>query len=159
MHHRKSIRLKGYDYRENGAYFITIVVQKRESLLGEVIEDEMFLSEAGEMIAQWYDKLADKFIGVVLVEMVIMPNHIHFILNKETQSRDTSLSKIIQWFKTMTTNAYIKGVKEERFEPFDKRLWQRNYYEHIIRNEASFHRLMEYIQNNPKTWKEDSLNE
>jgi len=110
------------------------------------------------MILKWYNKLADNFIGLRLIEMVLMPNHIHFILNKEDENQDISLSKMIQWFKTMTTNAYIKGVKEGKFQAFDKRVWQRNYYEHIIRDESSYYTLIEYIQNNPKTWKEDSLN-
>jgi len=118
----------------------------------------MSLNQTGKMIVFWYNELENKFRGLRLIEMVIMPNHIHFILNKENENKEISLSTMIQWFKTMTTNAYIKGVKEGKFQAFDKKVWQRNYYEHIIRDESSYYKLIEYIKNNPKTWKEDSLN-
>ena len=75
-----------------------------------------------------------------------MHNHIHFILILDGSNEP--LSKIIQWFKSMTTNAYIKGVKSGEFLPFNKKLWQRNYYEHIIRDEKSLYEIRRYIQNN-----------
>ena len=71
--------------------------------------------------------------------------------------RDMSLSTIVQWFKTMTTNEYIRGVKTGVFPPFDKRIWQRNYYEHIIRDKDELNDIREYIINNPKNWHKDSL--
>jgi REP element-mobilizing transposase RayT len=61
----------------------------------------------------------------------------------------------MQWFKTMTTNEYIKNVRQNNWEPFNKKLWQRNYYEHIIRNENSYFKISEYIKNNVVNWKED----
>ena len=67
------------------------------------------------------------------------------------------LHAVIQWFKTMTTNEYIRGVKNHGWQPFSGKLWQRNYYEHIIRNEHDYNRVAEYIINNPKTWKDDKL--
>ncbi|MCT8841831.1 transposase, partial [Glaesserella parasuis] len=89
----------------------------------------------------------------------IMPNHIHFILNIENSENDKSpsLFSIIQWFKTMTTNHYIRNVKENNWAYFNKRLWQRSYYEHIIRNEKSYIEICEYIQNNPLNWQLDKL--
>jgi putative transposase len=96
-----------------------------------------------------------------------MPNHIHgLVMIGETLTLDapgqssriaptTSLPEIVQWFKTMTTNAYIRGVKELSWSPFPGRLWQRNYYEHIVRNNGDLNRLRLYIQNNPRKWLED----
>ncbi|MFV0501013.1 MAG: hypothetical protein ACK5MH_05410 [Bacteroidales bacterium] len=71
--------------------------------------------------------------------------------------QDSLLRGIIQWFKTMTTNEYIRGVKQLGWDAFDGKLWQRNYYEHIIRNETSYLRIVEYINNNPANWKEDKM--
>lgn len=102
-----------------------------------------------------------------------MPNHFHCIIHienadvvgvdlcvnpKEGEHIGSPLHKIIQWFKTMTTNAYIKGVKANGWQSFDKRLWQRNYYEHIIWNDKSYITICEYIENNPLNWVLDELN-
>jgi len=116
----------------------------------------MVLNKAGEMIKKWHGELTNKFLYIEFPNMVIMPNHIHFILTI-TDNPSVGIDKIIQWFKTMTTNEYIQGVKSKKFPPFDKRIWQRNYHEHIIRNEQSFLEIQEYIINNPKKWKEDIL--
>jgi putative transposase len=67
------------------------------------------------------------------------------------------LPRMVQWFKTMTTNHYIRGVKENGWIPFEKRVWQRNYYDHIVRNEADFIRIQTYICNNPASWHTDQL--
>ncbi len=71
------------------------------------------------------------------------------------KSRPASVDAIVQWFKTMTTNEYIRGVKKGIFPPFDRKLWQRNYYEHIIRNDKSLQRIRDYIINNPAKWEQD----
>ena len=71
------------------------------------------------------------------------------------EQRPASIPGIVQWFKTMTTNKYIRGVREGQFLPFDRKLWQRNYYEHIIRNEKSLQRIRNYIINNPGQWEQD----
>ena len=165
IHRKNSLRLKHYDYSQNGSYFITICTQNREYLFGEIVDDIMVLNQAGEMIEKWYDELTNKFSGIELPNMVIMPNHIHFILTIIDNPVGVDLcvypnigiDKIVQWFKTMTTNEYIRGVKSQKFPPFNKRIWQRNYHEHIIRNEQSFLEIQEYIVNNPKKWKEDML--
>ena len=204
-YNRKSLRLKHYDYSKEGYYFITIVTQNREHLFGEIVEGEMVLNEAGVMVEKWYIKLEDKFQNISNHEMVIMPNHIHFIVeivranlcvcpstlkgqiwglkgqthrSAPTQNNmsilvgadpcvrpnvneikcvrpNISLGDVIQWFKTMTTNAYIKMVKNGTLPPFNKRIWQRNYYEHVVRDDVDYVRLETYIQNNPQKWEED----
>jgi len=91
---------------------------------------------------------------VKLHDYVLMPNHFHAIVEIEHTGKAV-LGDIIGAFKSLTTNRYIKGVKEAGWMPFEKRLWQRNYYEHIIRNEDSYIKLSHYIQNNPLKWEED----
>ena len=191
-HNRRSIRLKHYDYSREGYYFITIVTQNREHLFGEIVEGEMVLNEGGRMIEKWYIKLEEKFQNICNHEMVIMPNHIHFIIeikyeyqgqthgSAPTQNNMSNLvgadpcvrpnvnetkcvrpnillGDVVQWFKTMTTNAYIKMVKNNILPPFNKRIWQRNYHEHIIRDDVDYERVATYTINNPLTWEDDVL--
>jgi putative transposase len=157
IHHRKSIRLKGYDYSSEGAYFITICINNREHFLGNINNFNIELSEAGKMVNSWWLKITDKFPEIFLDSFVIMPDHIHgiiFINHNNVVGADPCVSpnvgKIVQWFKTMTTNVYIRNVKQNGWQPFNKKLWQRNYYEHIIRSEKSLDAIREYIINNPK---------
>jgi len=181
-HHRRSIRLKGYDYSMPGAYFITICTNNRECLFGEIIDGEMKLNDAGRMIERWYFELANKFLDIQCDEFVIMPNHFHCIIiivetdinvgadlsvcpiDKRQSHRiaptptSSSIPRVVQWFKTMTTNEYIRNVKQNNWIPFIRRLWQRNYYEHIIRNDKSLDKIRQYIINNPLKWEMDFEN-
>ncbi|HSA07265.1 MAG TPA: hypothetical protein P5556_08805 [Candidatus Gastranaerophilales bacterium] len=176
--HRRSIRLKGYDYSSAGSYFFTICAQGREKILGEINNNRIILNNAGKMVEQWLIATTNKFNNISINEYVIMPNHLHCIIslidvgadtwvcpdeNKEphganTQVRPYKLFEIIQWFKTMTTNEYIKGVKNGIYPAFNKRIWQRNYYERIIRNQEEFNTISEYIINNPANWLIDENN-
>jgi REP element-mobilizing transposase RayT len=195
-HHRRSIRLKGYDYRQPGAYFVTICAQGRACLFGEVVDGEMRLNDAGRMVERWWGELNRKFPHIRTDAFVVMPNHIHGIIVMEPVGADlrvcpdgewgahtgapqqagtpqqagapqqagtpqqagAPLPEIVQWFKTMTTNEYIRGVKQSGWTAFRGRLWQRNYYEHIIRNEESLNRLRRYIAENPLRWQLDREN-
>ncbi len=104
---RKSIRLKDYDYSQNGAYFVTICTHNRECLFGEIVG----------------------------ANLCVRPNDPHIIIEKHIIELENKYKhEMIQWFKTQTTNEYIRGVKNNMFPPFDKHIWQRGYYEHIIRN-------------------------
>lgn len=174
IHHRKSIRLNGYDYSLAGAYFITICVQHRDCLFGTVKEHEMMLNPAGLMIDKWWQKIPEKFPDIDLGEYQIMPNHFHaIVVNNGSFDRtplentaavkdkvlglhtSSPLYQLVQWFKTMTTNEYIRNVKTDNWTPFKGKLWQRNYYEHIIRNAESGVNINNYIKNNPANWEED----
>jgi putative transposase len=189
IHHRRSIRLKGYDYSQNGAYFVTICTQNRECLFGEIMNGEMVLNDAGEIMKKWWLELENKFPNFGLDVFVVMPNHFHGIIVIDNEKNETEivgadlrvcpdvyeqgkhtgsplhgssksqppLSTMIQWFKTMTTNEYIRGVKTKKFPPFEKRIWQRNYHEHIIRNEKSYETIQNYIINNPAKWQDDTF--
>ena len=152
---RKQLRLPTYDYTKNGLYFITICIQNKKPLLGHIKEHIMLKSDAGQMIESIWYQLENKYNSLTLHEFVVMPNHIHGII--EFYNSTIPIPTIIQNFKSLTTNRYIKQVHQNRWKPFNKRLWQRNYYEHIIRNDASLHTIQKYIINNPIKWKEDSL--
>jgi putative transposase len=152
-HHRRSIRLRGYDYSQAGAYFVTMCAQGREHRFATVRGAGLQLSAAGLMLDLWWHKLPDKFPTVALDTYVIMPDHLHGIVWLQPSSTEaTTLGTTIQWFKTMTTNAYIRGVRDATWPAFDRRLWQRDYYEHIVRDEAALERIRAYIAANPARW-------
>jgi len=174
-HHRQSIRLKDYDYSQEGAYYVTIDVQNRECLFGEIVNYEMNMNEAGKMIDEQWNLLSERFPAVELDVYQIMPNHFHgiivivgatLVVAREMAMQNTNdiragtrpaptLGDIVGAFKSITTNEYIKGVENQNWPRFYKRVWQRNYYEHIIRNEADLHRIHAYIQSNPAQWDKD----
>jgi putative transposase len=228
IHHRRSIRLKGYDYTQAGAYFVTSVTQGRECLFGRVVDGDMQLNDAGHMVERWWAELANKYPHVIPDAAIVMPNHFHGIIvitdgpvdddmdvgdvgadlrvrpprvrpprvrpntdagadvdgramgahgmgahiGAPLQSNDAGapvrvdprvrpdagVPQIVQWFKTMTTNEYIRGVKNLGWTPFPGKLWQRNYYEHIIRDENAHNRIRQYIVNNPAQWGSDNEN-
>jgi REP element-mobilizing transposase RayT len=163
-HHRRSIRLKGYDYSQEGAYFITICTRHMICLFGQVENDRMILADAGKMINEQWIALADRFPNSRLGEYITMPNHFHAILFITgvgvplvgTQNGGATLGQMIGAFKSITTGKYINGVNRSGWPPFDGKLWQHNYYEHVIRNEASLLKISKYIHTNPARWKDDT---
>lgn len=159
---RRSIRLKGYDYSTPGMYFVTVCTQKRLCLFGDVFNGKMHLNDAGKMVHTAWNQLSVVFPGVVIDEFVVMPNHIHGIIvlywgnnhkgNHKGCPYSITLGDIVGAFKSYTTFQYILGVKTQQWPPFPTRLWQRNYYEHIIRNPQSLNRIRQYILHNPLRW-------
>jgi len=210
-HHRRSIRLKGYDYTQPGGYFITICTYQRECLLGEIIDDEMVLNPAGEIVQHAWDDLPNHFPNVVLDQFCIMPNHVHGIvilkelpagwdddlntagssrrggsgwgddLNTTGSSRrggsqtrpyddqpinrknqHHGLPEIVRAFKSFSSRRINElmespGVHELMESP-GVPTWQRNYYEHIIRNRRELNAIRNYILANPLNWKLDQDN-
>lgn len=177
---RKSLRLQGYDYSSPGAYFVTICTYKRACLFGDIINEEMNENMAGKMIRDSWINIAKGFPGIVLDECIVMPNHFHGILwfgkqehddfkielpirkphhaNPPKGTKSNSLGRIIQGFKSLTTNYYIKNVRENGWHRFDGHLWQRNYWEHVIRNEDDLNEIRQYIIDNPSAWDRDKMN-
>lgn len=168
-HHRRSIRLKDYDYSQAGAYYVTIDVQNRECFLGEIVNYEMVLNDAGKMVEEQWVALTERFPTVELDLYQVMPNHIHGIIvvgatlakrpvGVVAQNKNPTLGDIIGAFKSITTHEYILGVDNKHWPQFYKRLWQRNYYEHVVRDEKDLNRIRDYIQSNPANWDEDEEN-
>lgn len=158
IHHRRSIRLKNYDYSQAGFYFITICCQDGIGYFGDIQNGNLILNDAGKMIEYWYFQIEKKYLDIQCLEMIVMPNHFHCIFqNIGTEKIISPLSQIIQWFKTMTTNEYIRGVKNLLWPPFHSKLWQRNYHEHIIRHEKAYQNIATYIINNPLLWEKDKF--
>ncbi len=171
IYHRRSIRLPGYDYAQPGAYFVTICTEGRERLFGEIVGDEMAPNEAGRMIDAWWRRIPEKFPSCNADAFVVMPNHLHgvIVIDHDTVGADprvrprhgaagAPLPRIVQWLKTMTTNAYIHGADDCGWRPFAGRLWQRNYYEHIVRDEEELQHIRDYVVNNPLNWTHDPDN-
>jgi len=144
--------LKEYDYSQPWEYFVTICVHNRESLLSEIKNGKMELNIAGQIIEKWWLELPHKFSNIKIDEYIIMPNHLHGIIIIVEKH------KIIQWFKTMTANEYIRKGKQNKLTPFHGKFWKCNYCEHIIRNEDELQKIIEYIQNNPLKWHLDREN-
>lgn len=208
IHHRRSIRLKDYDYSHSGAYFVTVCAWKKECLFGEIKNGEMLLSEYGEIVMKCWDGLPDHYQNVQLDEFVIMPNHIHgiIVLNvgagfkpariaaaaqaaaaqaaaaqaaaaqaaaaridkaplaadagdknraglKPAPTKGHALPEIVRAFKTFSS----RRINEARNTPGGP-VWQRNYYERIIRDDRELHAIREYIRYNPLKWEEDDEN-
>lgn len=179
IHNRQSIRLKGYDYTKTGLYFITICCQNRAHLFGDILNQQMFLNDAGKMIENEWLSLANNFKNIKLHEFIVMPNHFHSILeitgatlavdrNEGEINPDIgqpqgiaptpkTIGNIIGAFKSKTTVEYINGVKNLNWEEFDGKVWQRNFYENIIRSDQSYHRIAKYIIHNPENFKKDKF--
>ena len=190
IHHRRSIRLKGYDYSKAGLYFVTICVKNRKCLFGKIENKEMILNDAGKMVENQWFILPQRFANIQLHKYIVMPNHFHAILeivgatlvvaqndvvaqnindnvnpkNGQPQgyaptitANKKTLGDMVGAFQSITTVDYIRGVKNNNWQPFDGKLWQRNYWENIIRNEQSYQRISEYIINNPSSWTDDKF--
>ena len=170
-HHRKSIRLKGYDYSQPGWYFVTICTQNHELLFGYIKNGKMVLNDPGIMIKNIWNEIPQFYHGIDIGIHQIMPNHLHGIINITNVATDPcvcpdfgqslglaptiSLPEVVQRFKSLTTKHYIGGVKQYNWCRFNKKLWQRNYYEHVIRDEKDLNRIQQYIIENPLKWQDD----
>jgi len=184
-YHRHSIRLKGYDYAQPGAYFVTIVTWQRECLFGKIVDGVMQVNDWGNLAQNEWHRLVYRFNNVQFDEFVVMPNHVHGIVVILDRGMDESvgarqekpspisesplasplpnghpfgvlsgsLGAIVGAFKSTTTR-WVNGIRRTPGAP----LWQRNYYEHVIRNESEWARIRQYIQSNPTQWEIDQEN-
>jgi len=168
-HHRRSIRLKGYDYSQPGGYYVTVVTYNRECLFGEIVDGKMILNELGRIVYDEWIKTAEIRDEIELDEFIIMPNHIHgiiFIVDNRRGNRRVgahgcaplrrqpkSIGSIMAGFKSAVT----KRLNKFRKTPGTP-VWQRNYWEHIIRAENDLNKIREYIINNPLQWELDDEN-
>ena len=186
IHHRQSIRLRGYDYSQKGAYFLTLCTHNRECLFGEITDGVMYLNLTGEIVHQCWLDIPNHFPHVQLDEFVIMPNHLHgiiWIVNSPPMTeKRISADKIsvesnnclgAQNTRSLQPNTRPNGTsrtigsivrgfkvgvtKWMRQNTSIQQTWQRNYWEHIIRKEYELQQIREYIQNNPRQWQQDRL--
>jgi REP element-mobilizing transposase RayT len=171
-HHRRSIRLKGYDYASAGAYFVTIVTYQRECVFGEIVNGEMRLNEVGKIVEKTWNDLPNHYSNVELGAFCIMPNHVHGIIilidttvgaghvvgaglrpAPTPTTKHHGLPEIVRAFKSFSA----RHVNEHLHSPGIS-LWQRNYYEHIIRDNNEHNRIHLYIESNPANWMNDEEN-
>lgn len=158
---RKDLRLKHWNYGWPATYLITTCIQHREHRFGTIVANEMRLNDAGEMVASIWEEIPVQFPTAKLDAYVVMPNHLHGIvtMNHEAiSSPEVQLGSVMKWFKTVTTNHYIRGVISLGWPPYDRRLWQRNYYETIISSERVLDIKRGYIESNPANWAHDTEN-
>lgn len=196
IHNRSTIRMKGYDYSQPGLYFITICCHDKKHLFGKIIDGQMVLNNAGQIAQKCWLEIPKHFPNVILHEFVIMPNHVHGIIeftptvgakyfspdndddtakhflpdndndiskNISTKINDNSGAKNISPLPkspSKTVGSVVRGFKigvtkwmRKNTDVYD--VWQRNYYENIIRNAQSYQRISKYIENNPAKWKDD----
>ena len=173
---RRSIRLAGYDYSRAGYYFVTVCVNERRNLFGDIVGGKIMLNGAGIMVEDNWNKLQQRFQSIELDEFIVMPNHLHGVIvivgaplvgaqngdliaddgdDRATTRVAPTLGDVIGAFKSITTNEYIRNVKNKNWLSFNKYFWQRNYYERVIRDDNDLNRIREYIVNNPAKWEED----
>jgi putative transposase len=158
------LRLRGHDYAEPAAYFVTLCTEGRIRFVGDVCDAEMTRSPAGEVVASWWETILSRFPSVMLDASVVMPNHLHGIILIQSESAVQrpadlpNLSRIMQWFKSVSTVDYMRGVKGQGWQAFPKRLWQPGFHDHIIRNDRDLERIRTYIEANPANWHQDELN-
>ena len=188
-HHRRSIRLKGYDYSQSGLYFITLCTVDRTCMFGNVVEGKMQLNDIGQLVEQeWLNTINIRHDNVRLHNYIVMPNHFHAIIeirrgeSHSPQSHSpyshSSQSHLSQSNSSSITNecningkdlprrmkspsktvgAIVRGFKGAVSRQLGYSIWQRNYYEHIIRTDASYRHISNYIENNPTKWQSDKL--
>lgn len=174
IHHRRSIRLPGYDYTRADAYFVTICVYQRQCLFGDVADGEVVLNEYGLVVQQTWHDLPNHFQHIVLDQFIIMPNHLHgvIVFGGDTSARTSvrtsavgaqhaaplqcvqnphvisgSLGAVVRSFKSAVT----KRINTHRCTPGHP-VWQRNYYEHVIRDDRDLVNTRQYITTNPTRW-------
>ena len=165
-HRRRSIRLKHYDYSRSGAYFVTIVMKGRACLLGDIVDEEMRLNNIGHAVQDVWQNLVAHYARIELDTFIVMPNHVHGII-VIVDHRDTvgaglrpaptktqhGLPEIVRAFKSFSA----RSINKMRHTP-GAPIWQRNYFEHVIRSEESWNRIRQYILDNPARWAFDREN-
>ena len=147
---RKQLRLEQYDYSNNGAYFVTVCTHQKKELFGCVGEP----SEVADKIRDIFEEVLSAYPRMQCPVSVVMPNHLHalLVIDKLDDDHDKTVAEFMRAFKSKSTVDYIRMVREGKAIPFDGKLWQRSYYDHIIRNEQDFREVWSYIEENPLRW-------
>jgi len=161
---RKYMRLAGYDYSLSGLYFVTICTKNRQQIFGKIDNGIMMLNKYGGIVHDYWINIPDHFPNVEMGESIIMPDHFHGIIQLDfpdnelvsgnqldainrTPTKIVTIGVVVRLFKAGCTYAINKLDNN-----FGMKIWQRNYYDHIIRNRNEYERISNYIKNNPKNW-------
>ena len=139
---RKKLRLEYYDYSKQGLYFITICIKNRRKILGKINNNQIELSKEGIVVQNYIEYIVKKYRNIKIDEYIVMPNHIHMIISMDNKNY-ANISRIIKQYKGSVTKQIGHSI------------WQKSYYEHIIRYEKEYYNIKEYIQNNIVNWKHD----
>lgn len=175
-HRRRSLRLKGYDYSQAGAYFVTVCAYGKACLFGEIESGVMQLNEYGEIVASEWMNSAELRLEINCGEFVVMPNHFHGIVHivgaygntpdkhEVANSHNKGVLPYAPTSPSRNVGSMVRGFKGAASRRINQLrntpgapVWQRNYYGHIIRDGADYNRIAEYVSNNPQRWMEDSL--
>jgi putative transposase len=155
-HRRRSIRLPHYDYAQPGLYFITICCHEKKCRFGHIQNDEMILNDCGKIAEQEWQNLLLRFPALEADVFQMMPNHIHGIIHIQSQVENAATcGDIIGAYKSLVFYQCLAVYKAA--SQLMGKLWQRNYYEHIIRSSNSYDVIYNYIINNPQTWSKDTF--
>lgn len=152
---RNTLRYPGYDYARAGAVFVTICTQGRQRLFGTVHGGQVHLTPSGERARERWAQIPTRFPDVLIDAAIVMPDHVHGIILTGTDPAlpaETTASDVVRWFKSAMFSDYTTGVRQHGWAPYDRQFWQRNYYDHIIRNEREMNRIRQYIEGNPARW-------
>lgn len=167
---RKLLRLKNYDYSSSGMYFVTVCVRRRKTLFGEIVVGDgpcavprMVLNETGCMVQTIWMQIPKYYAGVELDEFVVMPDHFHGIIWLKSNfgrargpAPTFALPDVIHRFKSLTTTKYRKEIWPIFNLTLSTKLWQRGYYDRVIRNEEELLEIRKYICGNPLNWELES---
>ncbi|MCQ2208801.1 MAG: transposase [Paludibacteraceae bacterium] len=158
-HHRRSIRLRGYDYASANMYFITLCVKDFASIFGEIVNGEMILNDYGCIVRDCWENTTSIRPNVKIHDYVIMPNHFHAIVEIMERNKDIPLDTPIGKFTSPihTLGSIVRGFKSAVSVAIGDSVWHRNYYEHIIRGYRDYNRISAYIKNNPRKWYMDKF--
>ncbi len=151
---RKPNRLGSWDYGEVGCYFVTLCTHRRQPLfqMENPTVGNGLCAVPNQIVHRWIAETQNKYTNIRIDKYVIMPDHLHFIINIRERHTGRSLPDVMRFFKTMTTNEYIRVVKQGQLPAFDGKIWQKSYYDHVIRNQQDYNEIWEYIENNPLKW-------
>lgn len=169
IHHRRSIRLDGYDYSRIGGYFVTICTNKNRCLFGDIVDGAMILNDIGRIVDSCWRNIPERFASIRLDKHTIMPNHIHGIIivgaplagaqnahiHRATARVAPTVGDVVGTFKSLCVKHCLDYIKHNESSQHLGKFWQRNYYEHVIRDHDDLAHIRQYIHTNPARWEED----
>lgn len=157
----RRMRLKDYDYKTPSYYFVTICTHNRYAYFGHISCHTMHLSEPGQMVEDSIKAIPDQFPDITVDSYVVMPNHVHILVGIAVRLTDddgvTSLSRVVQWFKITTHRLFAEGVRKHNWPPYQGRVWQEGFHDHIVRNDKELEILRAYIAENVERWEQDQF--